>query len=252
MGKKGKTGRLKRNPSPRFWPIHRKELLWVEKPASGPHSLDNCLPLTLVLRDILGVAKTKREVGKILSKDKVIVDGKIRRKTDFPIGLMDVISISDLNKNFRVIPSHKGLVLQTIEKDETSFKLARVEDRRTLPEGVQISLHDGSNILVKLADPKNPNEVTYQTFDVLKLSLPDKEVISHMKTKEGNVAVITGGKNIGRRGKIVEIEKTEAKKRRSALVVIEDEQGTRYQTILDYVFSIGETKSLISEATTIV
>ena len=64
-------------------------------------------------------------------------------------------------------------------------------------------------------------EVTYDTFDILKI-LPEKQVVQSLKTKEGNLAVITGGKNIGKQGKIVEIEKTEAKKRRQALVVIED------------------------------
>ena len=122
MVKKGKTGRLKRNPSPKFWPIHRKELPWVVKPASGPHTLHNCLSLTLVLRDILGFAKTKKEAGKILSQGKVVVDGKLRRSADFPVGLMDVISVADLNKDFRVMPSHKGLVLQPINKEEANFK----------------------------------------------------------------------------------------------------------------------------------
>jgi len=60
--------------------------------------------------------------------------------------------------------------------------------------------------------------------------------------------VITGGKNIGKQGKIVEIEKTEAKKRRQALVVVEDSKGARYQTILDFVFSIGEAEPLIGLA----
>jgi ribosomal protein S4E len=36
-------------------------------------------------------------------------------------------------------------------------------------------------------------------------------VVDVIKTKEGNLAVITGGKNIGKQGRIVEIEKTEAK-----------------------------------------
>jgi small subunit ribosomal protein S4e len=252
LGRKGKTGRLKRNPAPSFWPIRRKEFIWVTKPSSGPHSLKNCFPLTLVLRDILGVAKTKKEASKILSEGKVVVDGKTRRKTDFPVGLMDVVSIADMNKFFRLIPSHKGLVLNTVSKKEADFKLCRVEDKNTVPKGVQIALHDGSNILIKVSDPKNPPEVIYETFDVLKLSLPDKQVLDCIKTKEGNLAVITGGKNIGKQGRIVEIEKTEAKKRRNALVVIEDETGNRYQTILDFVFSIGSTKPLISEETAIV
>ena len=47
-------------------------------------------------------------------------------------------------------------------------------------------------------------------------------------------------------GLTCEIEKTVAKKRRNALVVVEDEKGNRYQTILDFVFSIGGAESLIS------
>ena len=252
MGRRGKTGRLKRNPAPSFWPIHRKEYTWVVRPSAGPHSLENCLSLTLVLRDILGVAKTKKEAVMILSEGKVVVDGKVRRKADFPVGLMDVISLSDLNKFYRVLPSHKGLFLNSISKEEAEFKLCRVEGKTAVPKAVQIALHDGSNILVKVADPKNPKEVLYETFDILKLSLPDKQVVGVIKTKEGNLAVITGGKNIGKQGRIVEIEKTEAKKRRNALVVIEDEKGNRYQTVVDFVFSVGEKQPLISEASQVV
>jgi small subunit ribosomal protein S4e len=246
MGKKGKTARLKRKPAPAFWPIHRKELPWVIKPSSGSHSLEKCLPLTLVLRDILGVAQTKRESKLILAQGKVLVDGKVRKKDDFPIGLMDVISMPDMGKYFRVMPSHKGLILSPISKEESNIKLFRVEDKATVHNGVQIALHDGSNLLIKVADPKNPQEVTYETFDIIKVTYPEKQVVQSLKTKVGNLAVITGGKNIGKQGKIVEIEKTEAKNRHQALVVIEDSQGARYQTILDFVFSIGETEPLIT------
>ncbi len=252
MGKKGKTGRLKRNPAPRIWAIHRKERVWVVKPSAGPHSLENCLPLSLVLRDILELAKTRKEAKKIVTSGQVYVDGKVRRKDDFPVGLMDVISIPEVNKFFRIIPFHKGLFLNPITKEEASFKLCRVEDRATVKNGnVQVALHDGSNLFIKAADPENPQEVTYGTFDVLKLSLPEKQVIDHIKIKKGNVAVITGGKNIGKQGRVVEIEKTEAKKRRHALVVVEDEKGSRYQTILDFIFSVGTAQSVkaSSEAT---
>jgi len=245
LGKKGKTARLKRKPAPRFWPIHRKELPWIVKPSSGSHSLQGCLPLTLVLRDILGVAQTRKEGKLLLTEGKVLVDGKVRRKDDFPVGLMDVISLPEASKYYRVMPSHKGLILSPISKEEAAFSLLRVEDKNTVKKGVQIELHDGSNMLVKVADPKNPQEVTYDTFDVLKVTYPEKQVAASLKTKEGNLAVITGGKNIGKQGKIVEIEKTEAKKRRQALVVVEDAQGVRYQTILNFVFSIGEAEPLI-------
>ena len=246
MGKKGKTARLKRKPAPAFWPIHRKEKPWIVKPSSGPHSLEKCLPLSMVLRDLLGVAQTRKEGKLILDQGKVLVDGKIRKQDDLPVGLMDIISIPDMDKYYRVMPSHKGLVLSPISKEESSIKLVRVEDKNTVKNGIQIALHDGSNILIKVADIKNPNEVNYETFDVIKITYPDKQIVQTLKAKEGNIAIITGGKNIGKQGKIVEIEKTEAKKRHQALVLIEDSKGTRYQTILDFIFSIGETEPLIT------
>jgi small subunit ribosomal protein S4e len=246
LGKKGKTARLKRKPAPAFWPIHRKELPWVVKPSSGSHSLKKCLPLTMVLRDILSVAQTRKEAKLILDQGKVLLDGKICKQDDIPVGLMDVISIPDMDKYYRVMPSHKGLVLNPISNEESKIKLFRIENKTTVHNGIQIALHDGSNILVKVADPKNPHEVTHETFDVIKVAYPEKQVVQTLKTKEGNIAVITGGKNIGKQGKIVEIEKTEAKKRHQALVLIEDSKGTRYQTILDFVFSIGETEKLVT------
>jgi small subunit ribosomal protein S4e len=246
MGRNGKTARLKRNPSPKFWPIHRKEDTWVVKPSSGPHNLHNCLPLSLVLRDILGMAETRKEAKKILYQGKVTVNGKIQRKDDFPVGLMDVLSMEEANKYYRIMSSHKGLFLSEIAKEETGFKLSRIEDKKTIRGGVQLNLHDGSNIIIKVADPKNPIEDTYNAFDVLKISLPSKEISDCIPLKEGNYAVITGGKNIGVQGKIAEIEKAEAKKRVSSLVVIEDEKGSKYQTILDFVFSLGETKPQIT------
>lgn len=247
MVKKGKPGRLKRKPAPRFWPLHRKEYLWVVRPSSGPHSIEHCLPLSIVLRDILQIAKTRKESKKIISQGKIYIDGKVRRKDDFPVGLMDIISMPDSKLFFRVMPSHKGLFLDPINKKETAFKLCKVESKATVESGnIQVALHDGSNILLKADISEAQQGANYETFDILKLSLPEKQVITQLKTKEGNLAIITGGKNIGKQGRIVEIEKTTAKKRRNALVVIGDEKGNRYQTILDFVFSIGATKPLIS------
>ena len=242
MGKRGKTARLKRKPAPRFWPIHRKEEPWVVKPSSGPHSLENCLSLTLVLRDILGFTETRKEAQTILHQGKVLVNGKAIPQDDFPVGLMDVISMPDAAQYFRILPTHKGLSLIPISKEETGFKLCRIDDKSTVTGGVQLNLHDGTNLLIKTADPKNPQEDIYDTFNILKLAIPSREITGCMQLKEGNLVVITGGKNIGVQGKIAEIEKTIAKKRRNALVIVEDDKGARYQTILDFVFTLSEVQ----------
>lgn len=62
LGKKGGRRHLKRKPAPKTWPIHRKEQVWTIKPRPGPHPISRCLPLTLVVRDILGFAKTRKEL----------------------------------------------------------------------------------------------------------------------------------------------------------------------------------------------
>jgi small subunit ribosomal protein S4e len=247
LARKGGSTGLKRKPAPKFWPIHRKELFWVVKPSPGPHSLENCLPLTIVLRDILGFAKTRKEAKTIVSQGKVYVDGKVRREDDFPVGLMDVISISGIDNYFRIVPSREGLILHPISKDESNFKLCRIEDKKIVENGhVQLNLHDGSNILVKVADPKKPQEDTYKALDTVKISLPERQILEQVKMKENDFAMITSGKNIGKHGKIIEIEKTKGKKRTNALVTIEDKKGNRYQTILNFVFAIGEEQPLIS------
>ena len=154
MGKKGKTARLKRKPAPRFWPIHRKEMPWIVKPSSGVTLSRDCLPLTLVLRDMLGISQTRKEGKMILSQGKVLINNKVVKKDDFPVGLMDVISLPEANKYYRVMPSHKGLILSPISKEESGFTLQRVENKVTVKKGMQIALHNGANMLIKVADPK--------------------------------------------------------------------------------------------------
>lgn len=247
MGRKGASTGLKRKPAPKFWPIHRKEFTWVVKPSPGPHDGSNCLPLTIVLRDSLGFAKTRKEARTIVSQGKICIDGQIRRDDGFPVGLADVVSVLDVDKNFRVIPSAKGLVLQPIDKEEAKFKLCRIENKTTAKNGnMQLNLHDGSNILIKSADAKNPQEDVFETIDSVKIILPERQIVESIKMKEKDYAIITGGKNIGKHGNIIQIEEASGKKRRNALVTIEDKKGNRYQTTLNFVFAIGETQPLIS------
>ncbi len=162
---------------------------------------------------------------------------------------MDVISLPEADKHFRVLPSKKGLILNPISKEETKTQICRIENKTVVKNGhVQLNLHDGTNIIVKVNDPKNPQEDVYKTLDTVVISLPERQILQHIKMKEKNIAIITGGKNIGKYGRIVEIEKAEGKKRREALTTIEDEKGNRYQTILDFVFAVGEEKPAISLA----
>lgn len=247
MGKKGGRRHLKRKPAPEFWPLHRKEAAWAVKPDAGPHPVAHSLPLTLVIRDILGLAKTRGEVKAILSAEKVVVDGEVQRDDHFPTGLMDVISMVDTERRYRVLPSEKGLTLHPIDKEEVGIKLCRIENKTILNSGnVQLNLHDGRNILVKVKDANKHEEDVFKTLDTVKISLPDQQFQGHFKLAEGAPAIIVGGKNIGKHGKIISLEHREGQKRKNALVTIEDQQGNRFQTTIEYVFVVGETRPDIS------
>lgn len=247
MGKKGGKKHLKRKPAPKFWPIHRKEFVWTIKPKPGPHPTSSCLPLALIIRDILGLAKTRKEAKAIISQGKMMVDGKVQRDELFSTGLMDIISIPEVEGTYRVLPSEKGLTLHSIEKDEAGFKLCRIENKTIVSGGhVQLNLHDGRNILIRVKAPKKPEEDVYRAMDTLKINVPDQEVVGHMKLVEGAPAIIVGGKNVGRHGKIVDIEKRLGQKRRKLLVTIEDVKGKRFQTTLDFVFVTGDAEPSIS------
>jgi small subunit ribosomal protein S4e len=247
VGKKGGRRHLKRKPAPEFWPIHRKEAVWTVKPNAGPHPISRCIPLTLVLRNILGVAKTRSEVKTIIHEEKIMVDGKVQREELFPTGVMDVVSIPEVEKWYRILPYEKGLFFHPISKDEAAFKLCRIENKKVLSGGnMQLNLHDGRNVLVEVKDPNKPEEDVFHILDTLKISLPNQEILGHMKLAEGTPAIIVGGKNAGKHGRIVAIEQRPRQKRRNSLVTVEDERGNRFQTTVDYVFVIGDKQPHIS------
>jgi len=247
MGKKGGIKHLKRKPAPRVWSIERKQYTWIGKPSAGPHQTDQCVTLTLSLRDLLGVAKTAREAKTIVSQGKVQVDGKIRKDEYYPAGLMDVITLPDSNHSYRVLPSPKGLILHPIEKEEAGFKLCRIEEKNTIKNGhIQLDLHDGTNVLVRVADAKKPTEDTYHVLDTVKMGLKERDIQGYMKLAKDVPVLLVGGKNVGKHGKIVEIEESKGQKRRELLVTIEDKSGNRFQTTMNFVFAVGEAAPSIS------
>jgi len=196
---------------------------------------------------MLGLAKKRSEVRAILSQGNVMVDGNIERDELFPTGLMDVISIPTVDKQYRVLPSEKGLTLHSINKDEAEFKLCRIEDKTVLNGGnVQLNLHDGRNIRITVKDSNKPEEDVFGTLDTVKISLPRQEIMEHFRFVEGASGLIISGKNMGKRGKIVAVEHREVQKRKKALVTVEDARGTRFQTTVEYVFVIGDAKPHIT------
>ncbi len=245
MTRHGNQKVLKRLNTPSFLQIKRKHGKFFVKTTPGPHSSRFCLPLLHIVRDLLKIVDTHREAKKLIVAGYFKVDGKTVRNKSFPVGLMDVISIEKLNLHYRILPdSHHGLILHEISDEESGFKLCRINNKKTVKGGhIQLNLHDGRNILIKVQDPRTPKEDIYKRMDVLKISLPEQEIYKILRFKENNIAIIMSGKNIGQVGKIINILKRFGPK---ASTVSIQHNGRHTETLYDYTFIIGEENSEIN------
>ena len=238
MARRGQKKHLKRLPAPKHWPIKRKHGKFTTRPIPGPHAKEECLTLAILLREVLGRAENMREVKAIVSSGDVFVDGRPKRNPRYPVGIMDVVEIKSSGDKYRLLPKIRGgLRLVEIDDAETQFKLSRIEKKMMVPGGkVQLSLHDGRNILL----PDGAKASDYSTLDTLVISVPEQKLMETIPLDKGAYAIVTQGRNVGMEGKIVESEKRIGT--HASTVTVEDPNGNRFQTALEYVFVIGKNK----------
>ena len=219
----------KRLSAPTSWPITRKTHEWVTKPSSGPHSKEKCVPLLIILRDMLKLGDNAREIRHILSGGQILVDGVIRKDHRFPIGIFDIVSIPARKRHYRVLLDPKGRFILHPTKD-SDLKLCKIDNKTTIKGGaVQLNLNDGSNIIAS---------DEYKPGDSVVLKLPQREIAKHLERKPGNLAMVIGGKHSGEIGSIKEVK--EVRSSQPNMVTIKGE--TEFEVIEDYVFVIGTKK----------
>jgi small subunit ribosomal protein S4e len=238
MGKKGPTRHMKRAMSPTFWPIHRKEYTWAVKPNPGAHGTKVSTPLLVLVRDFLGYAETAKEARRLVNEGKVIVDGKVRKDSRYPVGLMDVIEVPAAEQYFRILPRHGGrFILHPISKAESEFKLCQVMGKTTLNKGVtQLNLHDGRNVQLEGGE-------SYAVNDIVRLEVPSQEITDHIEFKPGIRAIITGGRSQGTKGILIGLG-DEPGIKRTATVRTEANEDVR--TLSKYVFGVGTEAPIVS------
>ncbi|KXB01044.1 hypothetical protein AKJ41_02910 [candidate division MSBL1 archaeon SCGC-AAA259O05] len=237
MAKKGEKKHLKRLNAPKSWKMPRKRKKWTVSTSPGPHSGERALPISVLLRENLGLVRTKKEAEKVLAQGDVMVDGKVRKNSKYPVGFMDVIKLSETGDCWRILFDKKGyLYLHEIGEDESGYKLEKVIGKIPFKGGkLQLSLKDGKTITGEFDN--------VSVGDTLKISLPELEVQDHIPRGVGSLALVTGGSNVGRGGKIKEIVNVEGPS--SDRFVIESD-GEEFQSPEKYVFVIGENSPEIS------
>ena len=192
-----------------------------------------------MLTNVLKYCKTLREVRLILGGGLVRVDGRIRRDSDFPLGLMDIVEFPTLGETYRLLVGRKQRIIPVkIETGEKGFKLCRIKRKDVVRGGVSTySLHDGRTYRA----PKEGESLC--TGWSLKIGLPKGELLGHLPLKEGVAAGAVAGKNCGRWGIVEEIAPHMAG--REGLIGIAAFDGGKYLTPSRYIFVIGDSKPWI-------
>lgn len=204
---------------------------YAPRPSTGPHKLRECLPIALIMRNRLKYALTKKEVQLICMQRHIKIDGKVRTDINYPAGFMDVVSIEQTKENFRLLLDTKGrFALHAVGPDETKFKLLRVKRLEVGKQGIPyIATHDGRTI--RYPDP------LIKVHDVIKYNLETGKIDDFAKFEVGNVAMITGGNNMGRVGVITHRERHPGS---FDIVHLKDSAGNAFATRLMNVFVIGK------------
>lgn len=239
MGKKGPSRHLKRPQSPNFWSIKRKSGKWTMRTSPGPHSLHTSIPVGVILRDELRYAKSAKESKILVKQSKIFVDGKTRVDERYPVGLMDIVSVPDSKEFFRVLPDHGGkLKFLPIAEDDAKYKLVKITSKKTQPGGkTQLNLHDGYNKVV------SAEEDNYKVNDVLKISIPEKDVVDHIEFKEMQQSIVTGGRSQGAQGMIIGLGPEPGWKK---TCTIRTTEGEDIRTLARYVFVVGSKEPVIA------
>ena len=185
---------LKRKTIPKFWPIPKTGNKYLVTPS---HEQYNSVPLLIVLRDIMRIAKTRKELNKLLNEKKVEVNRKIVQEKAYPIALFDTLSLPSIGKHYRAVLSNKKISFKEISEKEAGTRIYKLINKTVLPnKKVQLNFGLGRNVIssekIKMGD--------FAVFDIAK-----NKILKIIPLEKETSVTVIGGKHIGKSGKIKEL-----------------------------------------------
>ncbi len=208
---------LKRSKKPKTWPLAKKGTKYLVRPS---HSLKKAIPLLIVLKDIIKIAKNKKEVKKILNFGKIKVNGKTVREEKYPLILFDNLSLD--NKNFKLVLKNKKFDIVEIKEEDANKKISKIVGKKILKRGkIQINLADGRNYLI--------GKEKVKVGDSVVIDLKQNKIMEILPFKEKCRILFIAGKHIGEEGIIEEIDE---KSKIITLKVGEEKLNSRLRSLM--------------------
>ena len=222
---------LKRINMPWFWQVERKTKKFIARPASGPHKLDSCITIDLLIREFLKYAKINKEVRHILNNKKILVEKKAVLENNFPVGLMDIIDVVDLGMHYMISLDTNGKFrLLKITKEDANHKFCKIINKTMLKKNkLQLNLDDGQNIIIEKDE--------YKVGDTVVIDLNSKKIKKHLKLESNAPVLLTAGKHIGMTGHVEKINSYKGMRKSTIIFKGKDES---FETLKEYCFVIDK------------
>ncbi|MFA5106134.1 MAG: S4 domain-containing protein [Candidatus Micrarchaeia archaeon] len=198
MASKGMSHHQKRLASSVYAAVKgRKDYTFSKKIAPGPHRASESVALGVLLRDHLGLAKDMREAKKVIKRGDVLVDGRAVRDEDFPVGIMDKITIVPAEKSFEMGIAARKLAPAEVGKDASGSKVCKITAKRTISGGkTMLTTHDGRNFA---------GDNQYKVGDSIVFDFKAKKPVKTLKFQAGAKCLVTSGYHKGKKAKLLEI-----------------------------------------------
>jgi len=179
----------------RLWPIPRKGTKYL---ALASHNQNVGMPVLIVMRDLLKVGKTKKEVKRIILLEKVSVNGKKIKDEKFPLVLFDVLSVE--GKSYKLVIKNRRY---SLEETKELKKISKIIGKKIVPgEKAQINLNDGRNFLTT---------EKMKVGDSILFDFGKNKTDKVIEMKEGANVTVLDGSHIGEDGKIEKIDEKSKK-----------------------------------------
>jgi len=228
---------LSRLAAPKAWPIKRKGIKWIARSIPGPHNLGMAMPLSVWLKEVLGLAGTTNSIKKILNAGEIKVNNKTAKEPNFPVGIFDVISIEKIGRHYRILVDKNGrLRLAEIPRSESRTITLKITSKQAIQNGkTQIAFNNGWTIIT---DKK------FAPGDCIMFDFETKKVKSHFKPEAGMLAYVISGEHANQIAELKSIKAEGVLRKKKLAVLLHDSE--MFETSLDKIFIVGKEAPEIS------
>ncbi len=208
-------------------PLPRKGAHYITSPSPGPHKRAESIPLSILLRDLLKLVDSSREVKILLNQGKILINGVARKDHRFPVGFLDVISFVDTSAKYFVTYNTLGkLEVKKLEKETP--RALKIVGKTTLEKGkTQMNFFTGHNIILDKSKE-------YRVGD--SVILDNNKIKKHLKFEKGANVFLTSGKHVGHSGIIQEIKKNKSWSQQKIIIV--KTKSETFETPQEYAYVV--------------